>query len=164
MTFQYACRKLQRSKDLEPAVSYSLIQNRKSMFLNLYISVICICFGFRTSDFEFMRDTLHHSRFTRMRYELRKITYEIISVLCKTNPILSAVGGFQMNVNIYYTKAYNNETAFRRGKNKPNSNPIKPCPERSRMGQFLQRPKSLAGKPGHNPKAKGGTFLLIFRS
>ncbi len=42
----------------------------------------------------------------------------------------------KMNVNIYYTKVYNNETAFRRGKNKPNSNPIKPCPERSRMGQF----------------------------
>ncbi len=33
----------------------------------------------------------------------------------------------QMKVNIYYTKAYNNETAFRRGKNKPNSNPIKAC-------------------------------------
>jgi len=32
----------------------------------------------------------------------------------------------QMNVNIYYTKTYNNETAFRRVKNKPNSNPIKP--------------------------------------
>jgi len=30
-----------------------------------------------------------------------------------------------MNVNIYHTKAYKNETAFRRGKNKPNSNPIK---------------------------------------
>ncbi len=44
--------------------------------------------------------------------------------LCKTNPILSAVGGLQMNLNIYYTKVYNNETAFRRGKNKPNSNPI----------------------------------------
>jgi len=32
----------------------------------------------------------------------------------------------QMNVNIYYTKVYKNETAFRRRKNKPNSNPIKP--------------------------------------
>ncbi len=31
----------------------------------------------------------------------------------------------KMNINIYHTKAYNNETAFRRGKNKPNSNPIK---------------------------------------
>ncbi len=30
----------------------------------------------------------------------------------------------QMNVNPYNTKEYNNETAFRRGKNKPNSNPI----------------------------------------
>ncbi len=31
-----------------------------------------------------------------------------------------------MNVNPYITKAYKDETAFRRGKNKPNSNPIKP--------------------------------------
>ncbi len=30
----------------------------------------------------------------------------------------------KMNVNIYYKKAYNNETAFRRRKNKPNSNPV----------------------------------------
>ena len=29
-----------------------------------------------------------------------------------------------MNVNIYYTKAYINDTAFRRGQNKPNSKPI----------------------------------------
>ena len=31
-----------------------------------------------------------------------------------------------MNVNIYYTKAYNNETAFRRRKNKPNQSQSKP--------------------------------------
>jgi len=39
----------------------------------------------------------------------------------------------QMNVNIYYTKAYNNETAFRRRKNKPNSNPIKPNLRKAQM-------------------------------
>jgi len=32
----------------------------------------------------------------------------------------------KMNVSIYHTKAYKNETAFRRVKNKPNSNPNKP--------------------------------------
>jgi hypothetical protein len=53
--------------------------------------------------------------------------------LCKTNPILSAVGGLQMNVNIYDTKAYNNETAFRRRKNKPNSNPNKANFRKARM-------------------------------
>ncbi len=60
----------------------------------------------------------------------------------QTHSILTNKPNFQksqMNVTIYYTKLYKNETAFRRGKNKPNSNPIKPCPERSRMGQF---PKS----------------------
>jgi len=36
----------------------------------------------------------------------------------------------QMNVSIYYTKVYKNEAASGSGKNKPNSNPIKPnCPE-----------------------------------
>ncbi len=34
----------------------------------------------------------------------------------------------QMNVNVYYTKVYKNKTAFRRGKNKPKTNPNKPCP------------------------------------
>ena len=38
-----------------------------------------------------------------------------------------------MNVNIYYTKAYNNETALRRGKNKPNSNPNKPNSRKAKM-------------------------------
>ncbi len=46
----------------------------------------------------------------------------------------------QMNVYTYYTKAYNNETAFRRGKNKPNSNPISSKPKMNL--------KSLAGKSG----------------
>jgi len=31
-----------------------------------------------------------------------------------------------MNLNTYYTTVYKNQTAFRRRKNKPNSNPIKP--------------------------------------
>ncbi len=44
-----------------------------------------------------------------------------------------------MNVNIYYIKDYQNFIPLAGQKNKPNSKPIKPCPERSRMGQF---PKS----------------------
>jgi hypothetical protein len=42
-----------------------------------------------------------------------------------------------MNVNIYYTKAYKNETAFRRGKNKPNSNPIKANLRKDKMNVNL---------------------------
>ncbi|HUU16572.1 MAG TPA: hypothetical protein VMW72_05435 [Sedimentisphaerales bacterium] len=38
-----------------------------------------------------------------------------------------------MNVNIYYTKTYNNETASGSGKNKPNSNPIKPNFRKAQM-------------------------------
>ncbi len=62
-----------------------------------------------------------------------------------------------MNANVYIIEDYKNETAFRPQKNKPKQTQFKPCPERiytelrrsSRMGQFLQRPKSLAGKSGH---------------
>ncbi len=46
-------------------------------------------------------------------------------------------------------------------KNKPNSNPIKACPERSRMGQFLQRPKSLAKKSGHHPIFAVADFFVV---
>jgi len=39
----------------------------------------------------------------------------------------------QMNVIIYYTKAYKNETASGSGKNKPNSNPNKPNFRKAKM-------------------------------
>jgi len=104
-----------------------------------------------------MRDTLHNSRFTRTKYNLRIITYEIIKELCKTNPILSAVGGLKMNLKLCKKMTYENKTDWTLGENKPNqtqnkpnltqlkpismpikpnSNPKKACPERSRMGQF----------------------------
>ncbi len=84
-----------------------------------------------------MRDTLHNSRFTRMRYNLRIITYEIISFLCKTNPILSAVGGFQMNANLYNTMNYENKSNWTLSENKPNTNPIKPNLKRAKMNVNL---------------------------
>ena len=46
--------------------------------------------------------------------------------LCKTNPILSAVGGLQMNLSAYIKTAYENIRNWTLGQNKPNSNPIKP--------------------------------------
>jgi len=44
--------------------------------------------------------------------------------LCKTNPILSAVGGLQMNVTSFITRYYENKWQRRVRKNKANSNPI----------------------------------------
>ncbi len=43
----------------------------------------------------------------------------------------------KMNLNTYYTKSYNNEPAFRRRKNKPNSNPIKPNFRKAQMNVNL---------------------------
>ncbi len=45
----------------------------------------------------------------------------------------------QMNVSNIITMNYKNFIPLAGYKNKPNSNPLKACPERSRMGQF---PKS----------------------
>ncbi len=42
----------------------------------------------------------------------------------------------KMNVSSILTKDYENIANWTLVENKPNSNPIKPCPERSRMGQF----------------------------
>jgi len=41
----------------------------------------------------------------------------------------------QFNVNSYIKSKYEKLDTWLSGKNKPNSNPNKPCPERSRMGQ-----------------------------
>jgi len=53
--------------------------------------------------------------------------------LCKTNPILSAVGGLQMNVSSILTTDYENKFNWTLGQNKPNSNPIKPNFRKSQM-------------------------------
>ncbi len=45
--------------------------------------------------------------------------------LCKTNPILSAVGGLQMNVTSFITKYYENKWQRRVRKNKPNQTQYK---------------------------------------
>ena len=64
-----------------------------------------------------------------------KMTYENISNWTlgqnkpKTNPILSAVGGFQMNVCIFLTMTYENISNWTLGQNKPNSNPISENPK-----------------------------------
>ncbi len=46
----------------------------------------------------------------------------------------------QMNVSNIITMNYKNFIPLAGYKNKPNSNPIKACPERSRMGQFPKSP------------------------
>jgi hypothetical protein len=46
--------------------------------------------------------------------------------LCKTNPILSAVGGLQMNVSILKEMAYENKNKWTLGENKPNQ--TQSCP------------------------------------
>jgi len=53
--------------------------------------------------------------------------------LCKTNPILSAVGGLQMNVSNIITRNYKYFLPLAGQKNKPNSNPIKPNLQKAKM-------------------------------
>jgi len=55
----------------------------------------------------------------------------------KTNPISKTL---KMNVNAFLQKDYENEPPSG-PKKQTQTKPIKACPERSRTGQFLQRPK-----------------------
>ena len=58
----------------------------------------------------------------------------------------------QINVSSYMKSKYEKLDTWLSGKNKPNSNPkqpqFKPCPERSRMGQFPKNPNEC--KLSHN--------------
>ncbi len=62
--------------------------------------------------------------------------------LCKTNPILSAVGGLQMNLTSLITVDYENKSNWTLGENKPNTNPI----------QTQYKPNTNPIKPKTNPK------------
>jgi len=66
--------------------------------------------------------------------------------LCKTNPILSAVGGLQMNVNPYSTTEYENKSNWTLGQNKPNSNPIKPNLRKAKMNASVFATKDYRKK------------------
>jgi len=59
----------------------------------------------------------------------------------------------KMNVSNIITMNYENFIPLAGQKNKPNSNPIKACPERSRMGQF---------QTGHLPVKRMKPKLLNF--
>ncbi len=48
----------------------------------------------------------------------------------------------KINVNLYFIKDYENGTAFKPKKTNPN----KPCPERSRMGQFSPNFKNFSSQ------------------
>jgi len=62
-----------------------------------------------------------------------KSPLQISYFLCKTNPILSAVGGLQMNVTTFITMNYEQRTMNDANKNKPNSKPIKPNLRKAKM-------------------------------
>ena len=84
------------------------------MFLNLYISVICICFGFRYSDLVFRQSWL--------LYTCRGFsTNQPLFMQNKPN-----VNDAQINVNTYMKSKYEKLDTWLSGKNKPNSNPNKP--------------------------------------
>ena len=80
----------------------------------------------------------------------------------KTNPISVKP---KMSANAFSQKDYENKTALRLQKNKPNSNPVlsAACPERIRMGRMGQF--QTAGKRTKEAKKKkriSGTFLRLW--
>jgi len=58
----------------------------------------------------------------------RQLSSTIVEDALQIGPFLQNKPNFKigkMNANVYYTKVYGNETAYRRGKNKPNTKPNK---------------------------------------
>ena len=74
-----------------------------------------------------IRFTIHDSHFTKLHSTTVENLLLSARNLYKSPLFMQNKPNFrntEMHASIYYTKAYSNETAFRRGKNKPNSNPI----------------------------------------
>ncbi len=71
---------------------------------------------------------------------------QISSFLCKTNPILSAVGGLQMNLKFCKQMDYENKRDWTIGQNKPNSNPIKANFKKAKMNVNLTLTKDYRKK------------------
>jgi len=105
---------------------------------------------------------------------VRRITYEFISKLCKTNPILSASGGFKT---LYLAKAYENQGPPAGPKNEPKRTQTKPNFPKNRKStqpQFSQKvttmkPPSPSKKQTQTnpikPNSKPPTYSLTrFRS
>ncbi len=99
------------------------------------------------------------SRYPDNRYSIQSTNYYVRNYqrIMQNKPNFQDV---QMNVILYNTKDYNNETAFRRGKNKPNSNPIKPNSRKAQMNVKLTLTKDYRknddfavqqNKPNSNP-------------
>jgi hypothetical protein len=116
--------------------------------LNIYISIICICFGFLNSNFEFILEKLHSTKDYVRNYQLflqnkPKVKCAQINVSSfitnkyvkmdtwlsgknkanqsQSNPIQSQFTKRpKMNLNIYPTMVYSNKLAIRRKQNKPN--------------------------------------------
>jgi len=64
-----------------------------------------------------------------------------------------------MNVSIYYTKVYKNETALRRVKNKPNSNPNKPNLRKAKMNVNLTLTKDYRKKEDFSVRINKPNFV-----
>jgi hypothetical protein len=98
---------------------------------------------------------------------------QISYFLCKTNPIFSAVGGFQMNVSNIITRNYKYFIPLAGQKNKPNSNPVKPnlsqfrCQSNPKQTQFKPKQTQFqtAGKrtiEAQKKKRVSGIFLRFW--
>ncbi len=70
------------------------------------------------------RATSHERHATKLPSTSVEDPLQISYFLCKTNPILSAVGGLQMNLKFCKQMDYENKHDWTLGENKPNSNPI----------------------------------------
>ncbi len=162
MTFQFACRKPPSGKDLEPASPDSWILNRQESIFKKKEGIALIT-GYPDNHCLITRypDNRYETRLTQPIRAAHPFD-EIPLYICRessTNQLLFMQNKpnfrkAKMNVNIYYTKVYKNETAFRRGKNKPNSNPIF---LRTKMNVNLYVIEDYENEPPSGPKKQTQT-------
>ncbi len=127
-----------RESRIENPVIYMPIRHSADQGTNIRLRLRC---SFRLLSFGYvLNDDLRLTQPTRAVPPLHEIPLYICRepstnqpFLCKTNPILSAVGGLQMDVNLYNTTDYERKRNWTLGENKPNSNPNKPNFKRAKM-------------------------------
>ena len=112
---------------------------QRKLIIYLLYSIFCIL----SSVFCLLFSVFYHLHLSRILY--------------KSAPFMQNKPNFQdvqMNVNIYYTKVYKNETALGRGQNKPNSNPNKPNFQKAKINLnfYLTRDYENKGGPPAVPK------------
>ena len=146
-----------RESRIENPVIYVPIRHSADQGTNIRLRLRC---SFRLLSFGYvLNDDLRLTQPIRAAHPFDEIPLYICRepstnhlFLCKTNPILSAVGGFQMNLKFCKQMDYENKSNWTIGQNKPKTNPIKPNLRKAKMNVNAFSQKDYENEPPSGPK------------